>query len=198
MLLLCALWGVQQVASKVALTQGVPPTLQALLRSLVAGPLVVAWLGLRRGRAGLAALVARDGTLWPGLLAAVLFGVEFILLFEGIKRSSASRAVVILYTAAFFTAMGAHLLIPGERLRPINALGLVLAFAGVAATIGGGGGGESLVGDVLVLGAAATWGLTTVVVKRSRRADGGLAGEGACLSAARVGAGIAARHGAGG
>lgn len=167
MLLLSAVWGVQQVASKVALTEGIPPILQALIRSLVAGPLVVFWLGLRRGRPGLAALFATDGTLWPGSLTAALFALEFVLLFEGIKLSSASRAVVILYTAAFFTALGAHLLIPNERLRPVNALGLMLAFAGVAATIGGGEGGASLLGDVLVLGAAATWGLTTVAVKAS-------------------------------
>ena len=167
MVLLCAIWGVQQVASKVALAEGIPPILQALVRSMAAGPLVVAWLGLRRGRRGLATLFASDGTLAAGSLAAVMFAFEFILLFEGIKRTSASRSVVILYAAAFFTAIGAHLLIPGERLRRVNALGLLLAFAGAAATIGGGSGESSLLGNVLVLGAAATWGLTTVVVKRS-------------------------------
>lgn len=164
---LCAVWGVQQVAGKVALSQGVPPILQALIRSAVAGPLVVAWLGLRRGRRGLASLFAADGTLGPGCLAAALFAFEFVLLFEGMRLSSASRSVIILYTAAFFTAFGAHLLLPGERLRPANALGLVLAFAGVAATIGGGEGGATLLGDALVLGAAALWGFTTVVVKAS-------------------------------
>ena len=168
MVLLCATWGIQQVASKVALTEGIPPILQALVRSVAAGPLVVTWLFLRRGRPGLATLVAADGTLGAGSLAAVMFALEFILLFEGIKLTSASRAVVILYTAAFFTAAGAHFFIPSERLRPVNALGLLLAFAGVAATIGSGAGDSSLLGNALVLGAAAAWGLTTVVVKRSR------------------------------
>lgn len=168
MVLLCAVWGVQQVASKVALSEGIPPILQALLRSVVAGPLVIGWLFLRRGPRGVAALYAADGTLWPGLLAAVLFAMEFVLLFEGMQRSSASRAVIILYTAAFFTALGAHLLLPNERLRAVNALGLLLAFGGVAATMGGAGGGDTLLGGVLVLGAAAAWGFTTVVVKASR------------------------------
>jgi drug/metabolite transporter (DMT)-like permease len=167
MVLLCTVWAVQQVAGKVALSEGIPPILQALIRSAVAGPLVVAWLALRRGRRGVAALFAADGTLWPGALAASLFAIEFVLLFEGIKLSSASRAVIILYTAAFFTALGGHLLLPNERLRPINALGLLLAFAGVAATIGGGESGSAL-GDALVLGAAAAWGFTTVVIKASR------------------------------
>ena len=42
MLVLCVLWGVQQVASKVALSQGIPPILQAVLRSMLAGPLLLA------------------------------------------------------------------------------------------------------------------------------------------------------------
>ncbi len=170
MLLLCACWGVQQVASKVALTQGMPPLLQALLRSAVAGPLLLAWFAARWGRAGLASLFARDGTLRAGLLTSVLFALEFVLLFRGVQRTSASRAVVLLFSGAFFTAIGAHLLVPGERLRLVNAAGLVLAFLGVAATMGNGSaGGGSLQGDAMVLGAAAAWGFTTVVVKASPR-----------------------------
>ncbi len=168
MLLLCTAWGVQQVASKVALTQGMPPVFQALVRSLVAGPLVIGWLGLRRGRVGLSSLFQADGTWRAGAVTAVLFAAEFVLLFEGVQRTSASRAVIILYTAAFFTAAGAHFAIPGERLRLVNALGLLLAFVGVAATMGGGGPAGSIWGDLMVLGAAAAWGATTVIVKQSR------------------------------
>lgn len=166
MTLLCLVWGVQQVASKVALSQGIPPLLQALIRSMVSGPLVVAWLGLRQGRGGLESLFRRDGTLWPGLLTAVMFAFEFVFLFEGMRLTTASHAVVVLYTAAFFTAIGGHFLIPGERLRRVNAAGLIVAFAGLAAAIGIGKDG-SVPGDLLVLAAAAAWGLTTVVVKRS-------------------------------
>ena len=167
MLGLCVVWGVQQVASKVALDGGFAPIMQALLRSLIAAPLLLAWLLARGGAAGTAGLLRRDGTLWPGLLTAVGFAIEFVFLFEGIARIPASRAVVILYTAAFFTAFGTHLLVPGERLRKVNLLGFALAFAGAAITTGGGQGGASLLGDLLVLCAAAAWGLTTVVVKAS-------------------------------
>ncbi|MDP9095203.1 MAG: DMT family transporter [Pseudomonadota bacterium] len=168
MLLLCMAWGVQQVASKVALTQGIPPIFQALVRSMVAGPLVVGWLWFRRGRAGLVTLFHADGTLKLGMVTAVLFAGEFILLFEGMRRTSASQAVIMLYTAAFFTAAGAHYLVPGERLRPVNVFGLMLAFLGVAATMGGSAADGSVSGDLMVLGAAAAWGATTVIVKQSR------------------------------
>lgn len=168
MVLLCTLWGVQQVGVKLAIQQGLPPLLQAVIRSGMATVLLLAWIAAREGRRGLAAVLARDGTLRPGLLIAALFASEFVFLYSGMQHTTASRAVLLLYTAPFFTALGAHLLLPGERLRPVPALGLALAFAGVAVTmLDAGPAGGSLWGDALMIGAAATWGITTVVVKAS-------------------------------
>lgn len=167
MLVLCGLWGVQQVASKVALSQGMPPILTAVLRSMIAGPLLLGWLYLRRGRAGLWSLLARDGSWRPGILSGCVFAVEFILLFWGVKLTTASHAVVLLFTGGLFTAAGAHVLVPNERLRPVHAVGLVVAFAGAALTVGPGGAGATIGGDLLVLTSAAAWGLTTLLVKVS-------------------------------
>lgn len=167
MLALCTVWGVQQVASKVALTQGMPPMFQAVIRSLIAGPMLLLWILIRQGRPGIASLLARDRSLWPGLLTGAMFAAEFMLLFPGVQRTSASRAVVLLFTGVFFTAAGAHIFIPGERLKPSQTAGLLLAFAGVALTIGKPGPNTSLLGDAMVVGAAACWGLTSVIVKAS-------------------------------
>ena len=167
MLLLCSLWAVQQVASKVALSDGMPPVFQAVARSAISGTLLLAWLSARQGRAGLRRLFEHDGSLWPGLASGLLFAAEFTCLFIGLSLTTASRAVVLLYTSVLFTAAGAHWFIPGERLRPLHAAGLALAFAGVAVTLGRSGGAGSLLGDALVLGAAVTWGATTVLVKAS-------------------------------
>jgi drug/metabolite transporter (DMT)-like permease len=168
MLVLCALWGVQQVASKVALSQGIPPITQAVLRSALAGPLLLVWIAVRTGRAGLRQLIVADGSGWPGLLSGLIFGVEFILLFSGVRLTSASHAIMLLFTGGFFTAAGTHLLVPGERLRAPAMAGLALAFAGVVLTLGQGGGTATMAGDVLVLGSAALWGATTVLVKANR------------------------------
>lgn len=169
LVVLCALWGVQQVAVKVAVTGGIPPVMQAVFRSLLAACCVACWIGARQGRAGLARLFSRD-TLLPGMGLAALFGAEFLLLFPGLALTTAARGVVFLYTAPFFTALGAHLLLPAERMSWRQALGLVIAFAGVAATFAEGllhGGGGSITGDMLCLAGGALWGLSTVMVKAS-------------------------------
>ena len=168
LLLLCAVWGLQQVAAKVALHDGLPPVLQAGLRSAGATLLVWAWAAGRGVR-----LFEPDGSLVPGLAAALLFGLEFWMLFRGLEYTTASRAVLFLYTAPFWVALGGHLLLPGERLRGVQVAGLLCAFAGVAAAFGDGlrlPTRREAVGDLMVLAAALLWGATTVLVKGSRLA----------------------------
>ncbi len=171
MVLLCALWGLQQVASKVAMAQGLPSILQAVLRSAIAGPLLVGWVAIVRGRSGLREFFAVDRSLKPGLVTSFLFAIEFMMLFPGVHLTSASHAVILLFTGGFFTAVGSHFFISNERLGLVQWAGLALAFCGVVVTVGHsaaeGGNPSSLHGDLLVLGAAAAWGTTSVVVKGS-------------------------------
>jgi drug/metabolite transporter (DMT)-like permease len=161
MLMLCLSWGFNQVAVKLALPD-VPPMLQALVRSAGALPvlLLIAWLrGVR--------MFERDGTLVAGMFAGLLFGVEFVLLFHGLKLTSASRAVVFLYGAPFFVAFGSYQFL-GERLRASQWGGLALSFIGVALAIGvpqADVDASVLLGDLLVVGAGALWAGTTLVVK---------------------------------
>lgn len=164
MVLLCALWGVQQVAIKVT-AESIPPLLQAGLRSIGAALLVWAWMRWR----GIA-LFERDGSLWPGLLAGSLFAAEFALLYVGLQHTAASRGVLFLYTAPFLVAAGAHGLLPGERLQASQALGFAAAFSGVVLAFAGAlasAGGVTLLGDGLCLLAAAMWAATTLLIKGS-------------------------------
>ena len=87
MLLLCLSWGFNQVAVKLALPD-IPPMLQAVIRSSGA-ILVLLVIARLRG----VKMFERDGTLVPGLVAGVIFGVEFILIYRGLLLTSASRAV---------------------------------------------------------------------------------------------------------
>jgi drug/metabolite transporter (DMT)-like permease len=161
MLMLCVSWGFNQVAVKLALPD-IPPMLQAMIRS--GGALVVLFvIAWARG----VKMFERDGTLLAGLVAGVIFGVEFVLIYRGLLLTSASRAVVFLYTAPFFVAFGSYVFL-GERLRPSQWGGLALCFAGVALAIGvpqADVDASVLLGDLMVVGGGALWAASTLVVK---------------------------------
>jgi drug/metabolite transporter (DMT)-like permease len=164
MLMLCLSWGFNQIAVKLALPD-IPPLLQGTIRSLAALPVL-----LLIARFGGVNIFARDGTLYAGLCAGVLFGVEFALIYRGLLLTSASRAVVFLYTAPFFVALGSYRFL-GERLRTSQWAGLGLSFIGVALAIGipqANVDADVLWGDLLIVGGGALWAATTLMVKASR------------------------------
>jgi len=161
MLMLCLSWGFNQIAVKLALPD-IPPMLQALIRSLGALP-VLFLIARARG----VKMFERDGTLWPGLSAGIIFGIEFVLIYRGLLLTSASRAVVFLYTAPFFVALGSYVFL-GERLRASQWGGLALSFAGVALAIGvpqANVDASVLLGDLLIVAGGALWAATTLIVK---------------------------------
>ncbi|MGA7145487.1 MAG: DMT family transporter [Desulfobacterales bacterium] len=164
LVVLCASWGVQQVAIKIA-NSGVPPLLQSGIRSVGALIFIRIWMAVRREP-----VMEKDGTLWWGIAAGLLFAAEFILIYWGLDFTNASRAVIFLYTSPFVVALGAQLFIPGENLRRIQIIGLCCAFAGIVVAFR-----ESLnypshkmlIGDSMLAGAAVIWGATTVLIKAS-------------------------------
>ena len=161
MLMLCLSWGFNQIAVKLALPD-IPPMLQATIRSTGALPVLLLIARLRG-----VTIFKRDGTLGAGLFAGVLFGIEFVLIYRGLLFTSASRGVVFIYTAPFFVAFGSYLFL-GERLRTSQWGGLALCFAGVALAIGvpqANVDANVLLGDLMIVGGAALWAATTLIVK---------------------------------
>lgn len=164
MLMLCFTWGFNQVAVKLVLPD-IPPMLQATLRSMGALP-VLLLIGSLRG----VKFFERDGTLGPGLVAGLMFGLEFILVYQGLRFTTASRAVVFLYTAPFFVALGSYQVL-GERLSGAQWGGLALSFLGVALAIGvpqANVDRSVLWGDLMIVGGGAMWAATTLMVKGTR------------------------------
>lgn len=159
MVLLCAIWGFQQVAMKFA-TAEISPIMQAGLRSGLGAVLVYAWSRWR----GIA-LFARDGSLRPGLLAGLLFGFEFVFIFVGVDLTTVSRMVVFLYTAPCFTVLGLHFFVPGERMGWRQGGGVLLAFAGLVTAFIDKAAGGSLLGDFFGVLAALFWAATTVLIR---------------------------------
>ena len=164
MLMLCLTWGFNQIAVKLVLPD-IPPMLQATFRSMGALPVLFV-IGTLRG----VKFFERDGTWKPGLIAGLMFGIEFVLIYQGIRFTSVSRAVVFLYTAPFFVALGSYQML-GERLGGSQWLGLAVSFAGVAVAIGvpqPNVDAKVLLGDLMIIGGAALWAATTLVAKGTR------------------------------
>lgn len=161
MVVLSALWGFQQVAIKMA-APGISLVMQGALRSAFACVLVVAWARWR----GIA-LLKRDGTFAPGMIAGVLFAGEFALIYAGLAHTTAARMVVFIYLAPILTALGLAWFIPSERLRAIQWLGVALAFGGIVAAFADGFGAErtTWLGDTFGVLAAIGWAATTVVIR---------------------------------
>ena len=165
MVLLTALWGFQQVSIKLSAAD-VSLVMQAALRSIIATALLLVWARLRGS-----ALFGRDGTLWPGLAAGLLFAAEFVFIYAGLGHTSASRMIVFVYLTPPLTALGLHWLVPGERLAPRQWIGVSIAFAGVALAFGEGffgARGSTLLGDLFGVIAAFIWAATTVLVRATR------------------------------
>lgn len=167
MVVLCAIWGLQQVVLK-ATAADIAPIMQIGLRSGVAALLVGLVMWWRKEPMSL-----RDGTLRPGVVVALLFGLEFLLVAEGLRHTTASHMVVFLYTAPMFAALGLHWKLPAERLGRVQWLGIVLAFGGLAwAFLGRSAAvgvlpGNVLWGDFLGVLGGLSWAATTVVVRCS-------------------------------
>lgn len=164
MVLLCLIWGLGQVAVKLAV-EGVSLATQAAIRSAVATVLLFGWT-LFRG----IPLFERDGTLWPGLLAGLLFGAEFVFLFLGLAWTDAARMVVFIYMAPCFTAVGLAWFVPGERMNARQWAGVLLAFGGLVLAFADGFANSrgTLLGDAFGLAAGLLWAATTVLIRATR------------------------------
>lgn len=156
-------WGLNQVTIKIANT-GYDPIFLTIARSALAAGALYLWCVLRGIK-----LFRKDGTLWPGLAAGALFGIEFVLIFVGLDYTTAARGVLMINTMPFWILIGAHFLL-GERMSLAGFGGLLLAFGGVVLVFSDGislPDPSALIGDVMILVAAALWAATSIIIKRS-------------------------------
>ena len=163
--LMCMCWGLNMVAIKFSLPD-FPPLVQVAIRISGGFFIVLAWCWYRGIK-----LLERDGTLIPGLITGVLFGLEFAVIFPAMQFTTATRASLFIYTAPFFVALGARWFLPNEKLVPLQWFGLILCFLGLAAAIGipqPGVDAQVLLGDIMVIAGGAAWGATTLVMKASK------------------------------
>ena len=167
MVLLAALWGFQQAAIKLVAPE-VSLLMQAAIRSALATALVLAW-SFYRG----IPLFSRDGTLGAGIAAGLLFGAEFALIYGGLGHTNVSRMTVFIYLAPPLTALGLHFFVRGERLAPLQWIGVVVSFSGLVLAFAEGFSSDKTTwpGDLCGLIAALLWAATTVLIRTTKLAS---------------------------
>lgn len=168
-LVLCIIWGLQQVAIKAA-GSDVSPMLQVSVRSGVAALLLLITAKFVLHEKWNPKLRWRDG-----FLLALGFAGEFFFVAEGLRFTSAAHMSVLLYTAPLFAAVGLAIKLPEERLSVIQWCGVLLAFLGIGAAFllpalmshSPAAEGSELWwwGDILGLCSGISWGFTIIVMR---------------------------------
>jgi drug/metabolite transporter (DMT)-like permease len=160
-LLLAFLWGGNSLAIKIGL-QDFPPMALAFFRFVIGLVVIGGWSLYRR-----IPLRLRRGELPRLLLLTTIFILQIITLNTGTLYTSASRSTIFINVYPFFTALFAHLWIPGERLSVTKTLGIVVAFSGVFVVVAPklGQGEANVLGDLIVLVSGCFLGLRVVVTK---------------------------------
>ncbi|MBV9093683.1 MAG: EamA family transporter [Streptosporangiaceae bacterium] len=170
LLIVWVVWGSTYLAIRVGV-QTIPPLLMAAARNLVAG-LIMFPLALRSRRgaargAGTAGwLPGRAERLGCAIVGVLLLGANAVV---GVgERTVPSGLAALLIATVPLWLLGMDAALNHARFGLAPLAGLVLGLAGVAllSGLGGGPGGASALGVVTILGAAATWALGTIMVRR--------------------------------
>jgi len=163
-----AAMGLNQALIKLV-NEGMAPIFQAGMRSAVAFPVVMLFAFLMARRLSL-----KDGSFWPGIFTGLLFSVEFMLLFKSVEYSSVARISILFYTMPFWVALGAHFLIPGERLTRWRVLGLFLAICGVVLALSDqeiASRPDAWKGDIMALIGAVFWAGIALTARTTKMAN---------------------------
>jgi O-acetylserine/cysteine efflux transporter len=159
-LFVAALWGVNFVVMKFAVSEFSPLVLTALRFGLAAVPMVF--------------FVARPAVSWLALAGfGTAFGiVKFGLLFAAFKFGMpAGLAALVLQMQVLFTVAFAAVIL-GEYPTRTQWLGLAVALAGTAIVGAGVFGSPTVLPFVLTLAAAVAWAVANLIVKTCRTSDG--------------------------
>lgn len=157
--LVAAVWGVNFVVIEVGLGH-FPPLLFSALRFLVAALPAVFFVGRPK--------VAVKWIVGVGL---VLGMAKFGLLFIGMDRGMpAGLSSLVLQVQAVFTALFAALAL-GERPGRVRVLGMAVALAGIGVAAVDEGASSPVLAFVLVIAAAACWGVSNVLTRKAAPPD---------------------------
>ncbi|HYS45046.1 MAG TPA: DMT family transporter [Rhizomicrobium sp.] len=156
-------WGFNWPVTKFLLSELPPLTFRGVTG--VVGACLLAALALARGQS-----LNVPRKLWPRLMLAALLNVTGWMVLMGLALLwlPASEAALIAYTMPVWASMLAWPVL-GERPTLLRTLALVMAFAGLAAIMGGNGAAATTVqlpGIIMALSGAVGFALGTVLAKK--------------------------------
>ena len=162
------LLGLNQVMVKLV-NEGMHPIFQVALRSTFAiFPILIYCYILKKK------IIVTNGSLIPGIIAGILFAIEFIFLFTALDYSTVTRVSLIFYTMPVWLTVAAHFLIKNDKLNFNKVLGLMIALAGLFLAVyepTTGYDTSQFYGDAYSLMASFCWAIIAIMLKTTRLSD---------------------------
>ncbi len=158
---LSAAFGANAIAIKISVSE-IGPFTAAGVRFLIASLAIFVW-----ARATGRSVQVHRNQVYPVLVIFLIFSFQISLFYLGIRRTHASRAVLISNLQPFFVLFLAHFFIPDDRITSRKAFGLLLGFAGVCLVfLEKEGVPEGFqIGDVLMVLSTSLWAVSAVYTK---------------------------------
>lgn len=158
-ILVVAIWGFNFVVIKVGLKEISPILLCALRFFLAAFPAI---FFIKRPAAPLRMVVG---------FGLVMFSLQFALLFSGMYAgTTAGLASLLLQVQVFFTVLLAVVFL-AEKPSIWQIVGALVSFSGIGLVVANLGGEISVYGLILIVAAAASWGLGNLISKKLGKVD---------------------------
>ena len=159
------LLGLNQVMVKLV-NEGMHPVFQVALRSTFAiFPILIYCYILKKK------IIINNGSLIPGIIAGILFAIEFIFLFTALDYSTVTRVSLIFYTMPVWLTLAAHFLIENDKLNLNKILGLIIALVGLFLAVyepTTGYDTSQFYGDAYSLLASLCWAIIAIMLKTTR------------------------------
>ncbi|MBI3368224.1 MAG: EamA family transporter [Burkholderiales bacterium] len=148
---LSTLWGASYTFIRLGVTS-IPPLTLIAARTLIAGALLVAWMGLRGIR------LPRDPALWRRFAVQALLNsvVPFTLIAWAEQSVDAGLATILNSASPIFTFMATGLITRHEAVPPRKLFGVLVGFVGIGLVVGPavfGGFGAQLVPQLAIVAA---------------------------------------------
>lgn len=121
------IWGTTWAAIRIGL-RGLPPFTAIALRFSIASALLVAAAKAMRVPLG---AQPHEKTLWV-VNGVLFFSVSFGVVYWAEQFVPSGLSAVLFALFPLLVTLLAHLLLPGERLRPLSGIGVLAGFAGIA------------------------------------------------------------------